>query len=333
MEQAGAKGSANADSGDGAVSLPSISLPTFDGITFERILTGGVDQPLFIDLDTGRAMTPPFELAPDDRGRSISLPNLSWTPQLRRWVRAQGIDAAAQTDGREVTFVGLEMRTAEPFPEAVESSTLTPAAILKRIGEARPQAENRWVTFMQIIGPGRFGSRRPFVTREDGVGWVSIFGFAEPSLRGPNSVMLEYQIVRGFKIQDEGEVDPVGRGSVPESPILGEFAGFLILDVQDEKLALRLPGSLHQIEVGKGMLAVRERGVVALEAARLYTGYLDIDARRNLVKVHGRGAAATFRRVGRRIHVSMEKRTAGAERVVLSMPEMRFFQDMKWEHE
>ena len=29
-----------------------------------------------------------------------------------------------------------------------------------------------------------------------GVGWVSIFGFAEPSLRGPNSVMLEYQSVR-----------------------------------------------------------------------------------------------------------------------------------------
>ena len=31
-----------------------------DGITFERILTGGVKQPLFLDIDTGRFMTPPF---------------------------------------------------------------------------------------------------------------------------------------------------------------------------------------------------------------------------------------------------------------------------------
>jgi RNA polymerase sigma factor (sigma-70 family) len=61
----------------GTSSLPTSPLPTFDGITFERILTEGVKQPLFLDIDTGRYSAPPFGLSPADPGRPLFLPNLA----------------------------------------------------------------------------------------------------------------------------------------------------------------------------------------------------------------------------------------------------------------
>jgi RNA polymerase sigma factor (sigma-70 family) len=318
---------------DDAGSLPSVAFPTFDGITFERIVSKAVKQPLFVDLDNGRVLSPPFDLAPDDRSQSSFLPNISWTAQLTRWARDQGIDAVVQTDGREVTLVGLETRTAALSPVTDGALELTPAAILKRIGDARQTIQGKWVTFKHVFGHGQFGSRLPFVTREDGVGWVAILGFAEPSLQGPDSIMLDYQIVRGFKTADAAHRNGTGPRPVPESPILGEFAGFLIIDIQGEDIVLRQPGSNHRIVVGKQKLVLWEGRRAAFEAARLYTGFLDIDSPGNLVRVDGRGVGATFSRAGERIHVSMDKRSAEARRVVISMPEMRFVQDMKWDNE
>src|SRR5205807_1842212 len=90
----------------------------FDGITFERILSGGREEPLFLDLDTGRFMTPPFALEPADRQRPLALPNLAFSDRLKDWVRLAGVDAAVQTDGQVVTLLGLEMEDGEPVPES-----------------------------------------------------------------------------------------------------------------------------------------------------------------------------------------------------------------------
>jgi RNA polymerase sigma factor (sigma-70 family) len=324
---------ARANPQDDVGSLPSVAFPTFDGITFERILSKAVNQPLFVDLDNGRVLSPPFDLEPAVRGQSSFLPNISWTAQLTRWVRDQGIDAALQTDGREVTLLGLKARTAALLPLTDQALELTPAAILKRVGEARETVKDKCVTFKHVFGPGQFGSRLPFVTREDGVGWVAILGFADPSLQGPDSIMLDYQIVRGFKTSDAADLKRTGQRRVPESPILGEFAGFLVIEILSEDMVLRQPGSNHRIVVGKKKVVVWEGGRAALEAARLYTGYLDIDAPGNLVTLDGRGVRATFSRTGGRVHVSMDKRSAEAARVVVSMPELRFLQDMKWGNE
>jgi RNA polymerase sigma factor (sigma-70 family) len=309
--------------------LPTSPLPTFDGITFERILTGGVNEPLFLDIDTGRFLTPPFGLSPADPGKPLFLPNLAFTPQLGKWARDHGIDAVAQTDGRVITFMGYGLQTGELLPSTTQVTSLKPVDVLKQVGLRAPRAAVDSVTFTRVFEPGNFGSCVPFVTREGGIGILDVLGFCEPALRGPNAMTLDYVLVRGVRSPRAGVQSSPQKG-VPEPMVLGEFAGFLTFDVRDGKLVFRQPGSLERVEVDRGKIVVLSGNTILLEASRICTGQLDIDARGNRVIVFGRGVEASFSRVGDKVRVEMGGRFAEEKMMRPSLPELRFFSEIEW---
>ena len=287
------------DGASGAsTSLPISALPTFDGITFERILTGGVKQPLFLDIDTGRFMTPPFGLSPTDPGRPLFLPNLAFTPQLGKWAHDHGIDAVAQTDGRVITLMGFGLRTGELLPPTTQVTSLKPEEVLKRVGLRAPLAPVDSVTFTRVFERGNFGSCIPFVTREGGIGILEVLGFCEPALRLPNAMKLDYVLVRGVQSPRAGVQSSPTKG-VPEPMVLGQFAGFLILDVRDGKLVLRQPGSLERVEMDGDKVVVLSRQHQSAGGLRICTGQLDIDAPGcNVVMSRTAGVEASFSRAG-----------------------------------
>ena len=310
-------------------SLPTSPFPTFDGITFERILTGGVKQPLFLDIDTGRFLTPPFGLLPADPGRPLFLPNLAFSPQLEKWARDHGIDAVAQTDGRIITLMGFGLQTGELLPPTTQVTTLKPGDVLKQVGLRPLRAAVDTVTFTRVFERGNFGSCLPFVTREGGIGILEVLGFCEPFLRMPNAMKLDYVLVRGVRSPRAG-VQSSPRKGVPEPMVLGEFAGFLTFGVRDGKLVLRQPGSLERVEMDRDKVVVLSGNTNLLEASRICTGQLDIDARNNRVIVFGRGVEASFSRVGDKVRVEMGGRFAEEEMMTPSLPELRFFSKIEW---
>jgi hypothetical protein len=124
----------------------------------------------------------------------------------------------------------------------------------------------------------------------------------------------------------------VRRGPVrrtPEPAILGDFAGFLIVVVQDGRMVLKQPGSLERIEIGQGQVVVKsgptDSAELLLKASRLMTGVMDLDGRRDQVKIFGRGKEAVLRRGGDRIRVTADDRDQECERITLGMPELRIF--------
>ena len=318
---------------DGALgatsSLPTAPLPTFDGITFERILTGGVKQPLFLDIDTGRFLTPPFGLSPADPARPLFLPNLAFTPELVKWARNHGIDVVAQTDGQVITLTGFGLQTGELLPPTTQVTRFKPGDVLKQVGLRAPRVAVDSVTFTRVFEQGNFGSCIPFVTREGGIGILDVLGFCEPALRLPNAMKLDYVLVRGVRSPRAGVQNSPQKGA-PEPMILGEFAGFLTFDVQHGKLVLRRPGSLERLEIDRDKVVVLSGNTNLLEASRICTGQLDIDARGNRVIVSGRGVEASFSRVGDKVRVEMGGRLAEEEMMTPSLPELRFYSKIEW---
>jgi len=305
---------------------------TFDG-GYGQNLPGGRKEPLFVDLDTGRFMTPPFALEPADLDRPLILPNLAFPQKLRDWIRFQGIDAAVQTDGQIITLMGLEMEEGERMPLSAMWSS-TPADALERINRIRvrrlPREElNHWPLFVDTLkqeDPTQNGTHDlPFLTREGGIGMLS-FRMDHQNLRGPDGIRLDCRLERGLALRFEGgsRFGPVRR--TPEPPILGMFAGPLVIALQDEKMILKLSGGLERIEVGQGKVVVRagqtDSAEVLLEAARLATFVMKLDGRRDQGEIFGRNKTAVLRREGNIIRVSADGPALECERITLGLPEL-----------
>jgi RNA polymerase sigma factor (sigma-70 family) len=310
------------------IGLPTPVTPTFDGFVFERLVSGAVERPLFIDLDTGRFMRAPFDLERIDRSRPLSVSNLKFTLRVWHWIRAQGIDAAVQTDGRTIELVGLDLRIGALSAPAAQREDPTPADILAEVDHLADPTQAGDVTPVQVFDKATFWSSvLPFVTREASIGELRL-SFSDPMLRGPNVIRLNYRLVRGFR--------PDGHDQQPHRPVAepailrAELAGFLIVEARSGTLCLRLPGTLDRIEVARHRVTVLEGANTLLEASRLATGALDIDAQNDRVVLYGRGGEATFTRTGDKVRVTMDHKWAESERLVPALPELRFLHQLTW---
>jgi hypothetical protein len=164
---------------------PDASGLSFVGIAFERILTEGKDRPFFMDFDTGRYMTPPFDLVSTDNRQITSPTNLLFTPELKRWVRIQGIDAVAQTDERVITLADLEMKVGELWTPRDRRVAQTPAEVWKSVGGATRPDQRGSATSTHIFVRNRFESLLPVITREGGVGALQVHFAAHPHSPAP----------------------------------------------------------------------------------------------------------------------------------------------------
>ncbi len=306
----------------------------FDDVRSQRIITGAQQEPVFIDIDTGRWMTPPASLlTPENKGQSIE--HWSFSEQLKHWIQHSGIDLAMQTDGNNVAIVGFDLRAGDQLAEQPTSES----EVAQKVSTVRPAAAE-WITFRRSeapvhagqMGPGkpivrapvRYGT--PFVTREGGLG---TFTFHLTDAWGLNSIQLDYQLTRRPYVP---QLTGQQVFAVYEPPLLNSMATFLIADVSDHKLCLRTPGSSNQIEISADEVVVRESGHPELRAARLHTGTLGIDAPTGSVTVNGRGMSATLRRVGGHVQIEFKKRVAESDEVVLWMPDLEIHDSrLKWE--
>jgi hypothetical protein len=225
--------------------------------------------------------------------------------------------------------MGFELQTGEMVPPTTQVSSWKPVDVLTKVGLRHPPNSVDGVTFTGVFDGGNFGSPLPFVTREGGIGILDVRGFLEPSLRGPNAMRLDYRLVRGVR-SPQAELQSSPQRSVPEPLILGEFAGFLTFDVRDGKLVLRQPGSLERVEISRDKVAVLSGNTILLEASRIVTGPMDIDARSNRVTVFGRGRMASFSRAGDKVRVEMDGRFAEQEMMRPVLPELEFFSRVDW---
>jgi hypothetical protein len=286
---------------------------SFDGISFERILSHGTDRPLFLDLDTGRFLSPPLHLWSANNTQKISLLHLPFTPKLKGWLRQQGIDAAVQTDGDSIMLYGIELQVGKLPAATEERADLTPRKVAELVVN---QPADTWITCRYIFSDDNFGSKLPFITREGGIGLLGIMGLTD--LRGPDSIRVHYQIVRPAFAKRNAR-------QAPELAILGDFAGFLVVSVERDSLQLRLPGGRGTITLRENMLEVSSAAHADLTAARIITGHLDIDAINQRVLIFGYEGSAVLRAVGSKVYVEMEDRVAVATRVTLQMPELKIY--------
>jgi hypothetical protein len=291
------------------VAAPPAHGRPFDDVLSERIITGAQREPVFIDIDTGRWMTAPASLLTRDND-SKSVEEWAFPEALKRWIQHSGIALAVQTNGQNISFVGFDLRVGEPRAGLFKSE----ADVAKAVSPIRREGV-QWITMRRKVAKAALGCT-PFVTREGGLGTFS------PSITdawGPNSIQFVYQLTRRPHVPKlTGQ--PIF--AVYDPQILGQMATFLIVDVTDNKLCLRTPGSSTQIEISTDELVVRESGHAELRAGRLYTGTLDIDATSGRVTVNGRGTSATLRRIGGRVQVERKNRIAEADEIILWMPEL-----------
>ncbi|HET6323580.1 MAG TPA: hypothetical protein VFG04_02675 [Planctomycetaceae bacterium] len=312
---------------------PAHSRP-FDDVRSQRMITGAQQEPVFIDIDTGRWMTLPASLlAQENKGQSIE--HWSFSEPLKHWIQHSGIDLGMQTDGNNVSVVGFDLRVGDQLTEPPRSE----AEVAQKVSNVR-LAGAEWITLRRSevpvhvgqVGRGqpivkaaiRYGT--PFVTREGGLG---TFNFHLTDLWGVNSIQFDYQLTRRPHVP---QLTGQQVFAVYEPQILSSMATFLIADVSDHKLCLRTPGSSNQIEISADEVVVRESGHPELRAARLHTGTLGIDAPTGSVTVNGRGKSATLRRVGDHVQVEFKKRVAESDEIILWMPELEIHdRRLKWE--
>jgi hypothetical protein len=298
------------------------SLP-FDGTIFERVLTNAQSEPVFVDIDTGRWMTPPRDLlVAENRGKAVD--EWAFSDKLQRWIRGQGIDLAVQTDGRSVTLVGFDLRVGKAFRIA---DNLDASFVAKLVATAQPHS-SELISFRRRVFERSFDDRIPFITREGGLGlfWTSVFPF---DFRGHNSIRFDYKLARDTDVPKlTGQ--PVA--TVFEPMIVRQFSQALMADVRDRKLCLRLPGAAERIEIRAGELVVRSPRGVELRAARLNTGTLDIDAQAGRALIFGRGKEATIRRKDNQVQIEMEKKVTETDDVSFWMPELKIVNEtgLKW---
>ncbi len=284
----------------------------FNDILSERVVTGAQPEPVFIDIDAGRWMTPPADLLPpENRGKPVD--DWIFPEPLKRWIQHSGIDLAVQTDGQSVALVGFDLRYGESFIGNWLSNT--EEDIAKRVSPVRPGG-GPWITLHERLLKAVLHQRIPYVTREGGLG---TFSLAITSFRGPNTIQFQYELARGPHVPKlTGQ--PLFAAYEPQ--ILGQLAVFLIVDAGEQKLFLRIPGGSNQIEIGTDQVIVRELSHPELRAARLLAGSLEIDAPAGRVTVNGRGKSATLRRIGKRVQIELGNRIAEADHLTLWMPEV-----------
>jgi hypothetical protein len=295
---------------DKAAATPARGRP-FDDVLSERIITAAQEEPVFIDIDTGRWMTAPASLLTrDNDGKSVE--EWAFPEALTRWIRQSGIALAMQTDGQSISLVGFDLRVGDLMAEQFNKSE---ADVAKAVSPIRRDGV-QWITMRRKIAKGALVRCTPFVTREGGLGTFS------PSITdawGPNSIQFDYRLTRRPHVPKlTGQ--PVL--AVYQPQILGQMATFLIVDVTDNKLCLRTPGSATQIEISADEVVMRESTHAELRAVRLSTGTLDIDAPAERVTVNGRGTSATLRRIGNRVQVEHKNRIAESDAIILWMPEL-----------
>lgn len=306
----------------------------FEGFMFFEILAGAEREPVFIDLDTHRWMTPPPDLlAAENKGKPVD----QWVfpKPLQQWIQRSGIDLAVQTDGRSLTVMGFDVRTGDSFPANDHKSEIS---IAESVAPAPPE-RSKWITLNLRIVRETIFRRTPFVTREGGLG---TFRFHVSGQLGPNTIHLDSELARGPEVPKlTGQ--PVF--NVYEPPILGPLGSNLLVDVDDHKLRLRVPGGSTQIELATDQVIVREVSHPELRAARLKAGSFEIDAAEGRVAVRAR-KAPTLRRLGDRVKIAYDKprvhgryernpdeRVAVTDQLVLSMPEGTVHQEdaLDWE--
>ena len=158
--------------------IQSLLPAKFDKPSEPRILPEANDEPLFVDLDTGHFLSPPFDLEPLERDRPTALPNLAFPQKLKDWVRLHGIDAAVQTDGRSITLLGLETEVGQLPPKPDTWKVLTPADALRLIepfpDQSRRPVVGRWPRFARTFRQEELPITLPFLTREGSLGILEL---------------------------------------------------------------------------------------------------------------------------------------------------------------
>jgi beta-lactamase regulating signal transducer with metallopeptidase domain len=272
---------------------------------FATQLAGAKTEPVFLDAETGRYLTPPRDLVPKE---NLGQPLAKWvfTDPLKGWIRQQGIDFAAQTDNWSyITVVGFDMRGGGVLPKGVRE--LAPAEIVKKVGPL-PSESIEWnltKTYAEFI---------PFVTREGSVGLF--YAGIEPRFRRDN-IDFRYQLARDPQVPQL-----TGQPVLPvfEPAILAVFEGALDADVIDHRLRLKLPGTSREIEVGGGQVVVRGPTGVEIRASRLGTSRLRLDGASGTANCTGRGVEAVLRPVAGHVQIETNHRIAEADRLSIRFP-------------
>jgi uncharacterized protein (TIGR03067 family) len=301
-----------------------------DGYSMD--LPGGKDDVLFIDLDTRRYMTPPFDLKLAEPGRPLDPTNLAFPQALRDWIRFQGLDVAAQSDGKTITLVGLETKEGSRLPASSKWFT-TKLEALMSINTNLRQADP-WLRFLDTFqeedrsGPGNHGL--PFATREAGLGILSL-RLNRRAASGKESIRLDCRIDRGMNLAwesgSQGRPFPIPARKIPEPSILGPLpSGALKVSVRDAKIVLRRVGDPDLVEVGQGKVVVRalrdKSSEVLLEAGQIGTPIMRLDGRREEITFPGRDSS--LRRNGEQIElVGGDRHIVRSESLTLTLPGLR----------
>jgi hypothetical protein len=300
--------------------------PPFQRLGF--FITGADREPVFLDLDTHRWMTPPPDLLlPANKGKPID----QWVfPQpLQQWIHRNGIDLALQTDGHSLTVLGFDVHGGESFPANDHKNE---AAIAQSVARA-PADPAHWITLDLHLVWNTLSRTTRFVTREGGFG---SFRLHVSGVLGPNTIHVDYDLSRGPEVAKLTGQPVI---NVHEPPIPGRLAGNPLVDVKDNKLRLRMLGGLTQIELAADQVIVREASHPELRATRLIVGDFEIDAAAGTLVVRG-SKKATLRRVGDRVEISFDKvipgryqrnpdkRVAQAEQLTL-MPGLTILEENK----
>jgi hypothetical protein len=297
------------------------------------LITGADREPVFIDLDTQRWMTPPPDLlVAENEGKAID--QWVFTKPLQQWVQQSGIDLAVQTDGRSLTVLGFDLRAEDSF---AADNHKNEAAIALSVAPA-PADRSQWITLKLRLVWNTLSWRTRFVTREGGSG---TFGFRVSGVYGPNTIHVDCQLSRR---PDIAKLTGQSAFNIFHPPILEFPASDLVVDVDANKLRLRIPGGSTQIELAADQVVVREDSHPKIRAARLHAGRFEIDAGAGEVLVLAR-QQTTLRRVNNRVEIAIDKprvrarwelnpdkRVAQTDRLTLSMPDLKISQEdsLEW---
>jgi RNA polymerase sigma factor (sigma-70 family) len=275
-------------------------LPTrFDEDVFQRVLPECRTEPLFIDFEGHRLLSPPSAPTAADERRPLSPGNLEFSDDLKTWIRLVGADMAIQADGRTVTLAGLEAEDGEPVPGSTDWENLGPADALARVDRLHPDRARRsesktWPRFVRTFQVEDGALVLPFLTREGSIGLLELTKDRTNPKR-PDAIRLTYLIDRGSGPEDDA------RGKRPRRTILDDLTlpGPLTFEARDGKMVVWRPGSPEWIELDRGKVLVRvnraprpdagpaDRVETVLAASRIAGEEFDLDGRDAQLKILG----------------------------------------------
>jgi hypothetical protein len=324
---------------------PARALPRhFDRDFFQRVLPDCRTDPLFIDFEGRRLLSPPFVLTPADKRHSLSPANLEFPYELKVWIHQFGADAVIQSDGRTITLAGLEMEDGEPVPRSTDWENLKPADVVARIDRLHPDRARRvelntWPRFVRTFQVEDDPFVLPFLTREESIGLLELTRDRTNPKR-PDAIRLTYLIGRGSVPEDDA------RGNRPRRTILDDLPlpGPLSIEARDGKMVVWRPGSPEWIEFDRGKVVVKANrtprpgagpadGVETLLAVSRVAGEeFDLDGQSGRLTLLGPGAEAVYwlsngRTVMWMLHDptgwSTFTDTYGSDRWTVNLPDLR----------